>query len=117
MKKQEKRQEIRISWQKTFQFAKIAAGTDHKPNIDGILVDYSLAGIRFITNEPLDKNTPLLITLDLAGLGNNAADWRTLWETGSADQLNVIGSVMWCLVSDHKFGKYEVGTRFTKRAS
>lgn len=114
---QEQRQEIRISWQKAFQFAKIAAGADQQPSIKGILVDYSVAGIRFVTNEPLDKNTPLLITLDLAGLENNEADWRNLWDAGSADQLNVIGSVMWCLVSDHEFGKYEVGTRFTKKAS
>ena len=112
----EQRKDIRTRRQKLFQFASLGADADQQPSQSGFLVDYSIAGIRFVTNQPLAKNTPLLITLDLDGLDSHDQDWRELWEAGAADQLNIIGSVMWCLGSDHELGRYEVGTRFTGRA-
>lgn len=116
MKRDERRNGERVRSQNTFQFKKIHAGGSGPQSIDGLLVDYSAAGIRFVTNEQLEKNTSLFIQLNLDGLDCDIVDWRQLWETGSAESLNVIGSVMWCLASDHESGRFEVGTRFIRKA-
>jgi hypothetical protein len=62
------------------------------------------------------KNTSLFIQLDLDVLDNDAVDWRSIWETGEAASLNIIGSVMWCLANKNEPNVFEVGMRFTKKA-
>lgn len=118
MAKNERRNGERLRSRNTFQFRKIHTGGDDNDlqNMDGLLVDYSTAGIRFVTCEQLAKNTSLLIQLNLDGLDCDEVDWRQLWETGNAESLNVVGSVMWCLASDHEPGRFEVGTRFIRKA-
>jgi len=113
----ERRQEIRINNHNTFQFKTTQNGQAAQTTSQGLLVDYSAAGIRFITDEPVGKNISLLIQLDLNDFNNDDINWRDLWDTGEEPYLNVIGSVMWCLASDNESGKYEVGTRFTQKAT
>ncbi|MFT5700145.1 MAG: hypothetical protein ACI8ZB_003016 [Desulforhopalus sp.] len=108
----ERRKEIRINKHNTFQFT--TAQGDQVAS-QGLLVDYSAAGIRFLTDEPVDKNISLLIQLNLNEFDNDDINWRDLWETGEEPYLNVIGSVMWCLATNQESGKFEVGTRFTQK--
>lgn len=120
MEQRERRKEIRINKQNSFQF-KIAENVGRIDlttplTLQGKLIDYSAAGIRFITDAQLDKNSSLVIRLDLDSFNNDQIDWRELWETGNDTYLNVIGSVMWCLTCDQESDKYEVGTRFTQKA-
>jgi len=116
MEDNERRKRVRVSSRYNFRFRKIEDDSNAPPNIDGLMVDYSAAGIRFVTDEQLEKNTTLLIQLELNKMNCDVVDWRQLWETGSADCLYVIGSVMWCLASDHESGDFEIGTRFTRKA-
>lgn len=112
MGKNERRECTRTNRQCAFQFEKIGADGSKQLPADGMLVDYSIAGIRFTTKEQLEKNTPLLIQFDLDVFENDAEDWRHLWEAGDATSLKVVGSVMWCLASKNEPGEFEVGTRF-----
>ena len=116
MKNKERRKEIRFNKQNTFQFKIVQADLNDPLIKEGLLIDYSAAGIRFMTDEKLDKNLSLLIQIDLGGLGNDDVDWRSFWETDNEEYLNVIGSVMWCLASSQAAGKFEVGTRFTQKS-
>ena len=115
MKNKERRKEIRINKKNTFQFKIVHAHLSDSVIMNGLLIDYSVAGIRFMTDEQLDKNISLFIQLNLDDLSNDDMDWRDLWETGNEAYLNVIGSVMWCLASDHELGKFEIGTKFTQK--
>ncbi len=119
MVNRERRKEIRINQHNTFQFT-IAHSSPVDltcpPTMSGQLVDYSAAGIRFITNARLDKNVSINIRLNLDSFDNEAIDWRDLWQTGDEPYLNVIGSVMWCLNNKEDSNKFEVGTRFTQKA-
>lgn len=115
MKKKERRKETRINRKNIFQFKIVDAHQSDSLIMNGMLIDYSVAGIRFMTDEQLDKNISLFIQLNLDDLSNDDMDWRDLWETGNETYLNVIGSVMWCLASDLELGKFEIGTRFTQK--
>jgi|GEM_PF-607450 len=116
MESYERRESVRISKKNTFQFKKYEDGTTSPPTVEGLMLDYSVAGLRFETDEPLEKNTSLFIQLDLDVLGNDAVDWKNIWETGDAASLNVIGSVMWCLANTNETNVFEVGMRFTQKA-
>ncbi len=116
MEHQERRKESRVKAQSDFWFKIVPADESDSPVVDGRLVDYSAAGIRFTTEQQLAKNATLLIQLDPDLLSTSELDWRQLWETGDATYLHVIGSVMWCLASKLESGKFEVGTRFLRKA-
>ncbi len=117
MEDEDRRKENRISKRNTFQF-KIHHTDRRDPLIkEGLLLDYSAAGIRFMTDMKLDKNLALFIQLNLEDFRDADMDWREMWEIGSEAYLNVIGSVMWCMASGLEEGKFEVGTRFTQKAS
>jgi PilZ domain len=116
MEGNERRESVRISKKNTFQFKKYENGSTSLSAVEGLMLDYSAAGLRFETGEPLEKNTSLFIQLDLDALGNDAVDWRNIWETGDAVSLNVIGSVMWCLANKNESNVFEVGMRFTQKA-
>ncbi|MBU1564630.1 MAG: PilZ domain-containing protein [Proteobacteria bacterium] len=112
----ERRKGARKNRQFAFQFKTMSDDGSNAHLVGGVLIDYSIAGIRFITGEQLEKNTALLIELDFDSFGNEKTDWRNLWEAGDDPYLKVIGSVMWCQENKHKAGEFEVGTRFVEKA-
>jgi hypothetical protein len=112
----ERRKGGRTRKQVAFQFKTMDANGNNNLPLAGTLLDYSIAGIRFMTGEQLRKNTALLIELDFEGFGKDTADWRQLWQAGESSRLKVIGSVMWCLESKQTSGLFEVGTRFVSKA-
>jgi hypothetical protein len=116
MAENERRNGDRKNRQFAFQFKKIGEEGGQAHSAGGVLIDYSVAGIRFLTGEQLGKNTALLIELDFESFGREMMNWRKLWDEGDASCLKVIGSVMWCLESKQKVGEYEVGTRFVEKA-
>lgn len=112
----ERRESVRINKKRAFQFTRLQEGDTHTHSVDGVMLDYSIAGLRFETDEPLEKNTSLFVHLDLNVLDNDAVNLKSTWETGDAVSLNVIGSVMWCLASENDSNLFEVGMRFTQKA-
>jgi len=116
MDSNERREEERVMAENEFHFTKVHLDKMSEHSLKGSMVDYSVAGLRFVTAEPLEKNTSLLIQLDLDALDGDGVDWKTLWETGDAASLNIIGSVMWCLESKLESKVFEVGMRFTQKA-
>lgn len=117
METNERRESVRISQKKAFQYKKFQEGNTGAHSVEGIMLDYSVAGLRFETDEPLEKNTSLFVQLDLNALDSDAVNWKNLWETGDALSLNVIGSVMWCLARKNESNIYEVGMRFVQKAA
>ena len=99
-----------------FQFVTIGEDGRRAGPAHGLLLDYSLAGIRFATDEQLRKNSELLIELEFAGLGKDMDEWRWRWEEQDAERLKVIASVMWCQENKGRVGEFEVGTRFLEKA-
>lgn len=102
--------------QVVFQFAQLGEDGRRIGPAHGLLLDYSLAGIRFVTDEQLRKNTELMIELEFAGLGQDTEEWRARWEERDAERLKVIASVMWCQEQKGRAGQFEVGTRFLEKA-
>jgi hypothetical protein len=116
MSKNERRKGHRKNKQFAFQFKTIGTDGNNLGPVDGVLIDYSVAGIRFVTSEQLGKNTALLIDLEFDNFGSACKEWRTLWQENEAKSLQVIGSVMWCQENKQKSGEFEVGTRFIEKA-
>jgi len=116
METNERRESVRINKKRAFQFTQIQEGDTSTHSVEGVMLDYSIAGLRFETDEPLEKNTSLFVQLDLNILDNDAVNLKSTWETGDAVSLNVIGSVMWCLASEKESNIFEVGMRFTQKA-
>lgn len=116
MENNERRESVRIKKKRAFQFTRIQEGDTSTHSVEGVMLDYSIAGLRFETDEPLEKNTSLFVHLDLNILDNDAVKLKSTWETGDAVSLNVIGSVMWCFASENEPNIFEVGMRFTQKA-
>lgn len=116
MSKNERRKGVRQNRRFAFRFKTMGADNDNTTLRGGMLLDYSMAGIRFLTGEQLPKNTSLLIELDFDNFGAQTSSWRNLWEEKEAESLKVIGSVMWCQENKEKAGEFEVGTRFVEKA-
>ena len=116
MEKNERRKGARKTGKFAFRFKKIGEEGRKGPAIDGTLIDYSIAGIRFVTREQLQKNTALVIELDFEKFGYETKNWRSLWDEYEAASLQVIGSVMWCQQNKQIPGEFEVGTRFVEKA-
>ncbi len=118
MAKEERRGKERTKGkgQVVFQFATIGEDGRRAGPAHGLLLDYSLAGMRFVTDEQLRKNSELLIELEFAGLGRDMDEWRSRWEEQEAERLKVIASVMWCQETKGRAGEFEVGTRFLEKA-
>ena len=110
----DRRQSFRFAAQGEFQFRK--QGQSEPEVCSGQLVDCSVAGIRFITDAYLEKNTPLIIQLDLDQFSEDAGNWRTFWKIADNKVLTVVGSVMWCQQYEGGLAVFEVGTRFTDKA-
>jgi hypothetical protein len=113
----ERRSSRRTKKQVVFQFAAIGEDGRRAGPAHGLLLDYSFAGIRFVTAEQLGKNTALHIELEFAGLGKDGEEWRSAWGAGEEERLAVIGSVMWCQEAADRTGQFEVGTRFIEKAA
>ncbi len=116
MAKSERREGKRRNRSFGFHFAAIGADGSSAGLVEGTLIDYSLAGIRFVTDTELRKNTHLFIELLFENFGSESKDWRALWEEREAGSLKLIGSVMWCQEKKNKSGEFEVGTRFVEKA-
>jgi hypothetical protein len=116
MEKNERRKGVRNAGEFAFRFKKIGEKGRKGPVTDGTLIDYSIAGIRFVTGERLEKNTALEIELDFEKFGYETKNWRSLWDEYEATSLQVIGSVMWCQQNKQIPGEFEVGTRFVEKA-
>ena len=116
METNERRESVRISKKRAFQFTRIQEGDTSTHSEEGVMLDYSIAGLRFETDEPLEKNASLFVQLDLNVLDSDTVNLKSIWDTGDAVSLNVIGSVMWCLASENEFKSFEVGMRFTQKA-
>jgi hypothetical protein len=76
---------------------------------EGLVLDYSMGGIRFSVKEPIKKNTRIYIKLDSDEWGK---ELTVIWKDPNQSLLEVIGSVMWCLESKITPGEFEIGTRF-----
>lgn len=113
MENGERRQRLRLVAQGDFRFRK--QGETDPEVCNGQLVDGSVAGIRFITDAYLEKNTPLVIELDLDQLVEDVGDWRSFWKIEDNRVLTVVGSVMWCQECEDNSEGFEVGTRFTDK--
>ncbi len=76
------------------------------------MLDFSAAGIRFVSDKPLEKNSRLRIRLDPKQIDEGSSEWFRLWDVQKDDQLNMQGKVMWCMASGSDEGGYEIGTCF-----
>lgn len=78
-------------------------------DIEAVVIDSSKAGVRFRVKNSLPKNAKIYIKLDSEEWGEELTYFCK--DTGLG-LVEMIGSVMWCLESQHAPGEFEVGTRF-----
>jgi len=79
------------------------------------LCDFSGGGVRFLTNEMLDKNLQLVLDLEFAGWRNSSDEWVWTGRDSDVGRLKALGVVMWCSANGERSGQYEVGVRFIGR--
>jgi hypothetical protein len=55
MQNNERRESVRMSKKNTFPFKKLENGIKSLLTVEGLMIDYSVAGLRFETDEPIEK--------------------------------------------------------------
>lgn len=111
----ERRQHSRLDRASTIRYQplqNLAAQDKMRP---AVLCDFGGGGIRFLTDERLQKNEQLVIELHFSGWREKDDDWTRTGNDNDVGNLNAIGAVMWCSESNESSGKFEIGLRFTGR--
>ncbi|THB79056.1 MAG: PilZ domain-containing protein [Desulfobulbaceae bacterium] len=109
---QDRRKATRTPCNRTFQFERLEQDSGAYDSRHGVMLDFSAAGIRFVSDKPLEKNSRLRIRLDPKQIDEGSSEWFRLWDVQKDDQLNMQGKVMWCMASGSDEGGYEIGTCF-----
>lgn len=109
MGEDDRRQFKRQSKQSIVHFQVIEKKDKPGQHQEGVMLDYSLGGMRFSAKEPIGKNTRIYIKLESEEWGK---ELTVVWKNQNRSLLEVIGSVMWCLESSETPGEFEIGTRF-----
>jgi hypothetical protein len=105
----DRRQFKRQNKQSIVHFQVIEPKDKHGSDQKGVILDYSLGGLRFSAKEPIRKKTKIYIKLDSEEWGK---ELTVVWKDPNRSLLEVIGSVIWCLESRETPGEFEIGTRF-----
>jgi hypothetical protein len=109
MGEDDRRQFKRQSRQSIVHFQVIEKEETSNKDKEGVMLDYSLGGMRFSAKEPIRKNTRIYIKLESEEWGK---ELTVVWKDPNRSLMEVIGSVMWCLESSETPGEFEIGTRF-----
>jgi hypothetical protein len=80
----------------------------------GLILDLSGGGLRFLSSRRWVKDDQLLMKLDFAGWRIDGGACVRLGNTGHCSSMLVIGSVMWSAETAQE-DQFEVGVRFTAR--
>jgi len=109
MGEDDRRQYKRQNKQSIVHFQVIESKEKPGRPMEGVMLDYSLGGMRFSAREPMGKNTRIYIKLESEEWGK---ELTVVWKKPNRSLLELIGSVMWCLESSESPGEFEIGTRF-----
>jgi len=111
----ERRRHERVHKEIDLRFGPWEEVTDVAMDRQGSLLDIGAGGLRFLTREPVEIATQLLLVLEFPGWRDDPGDWVQSPDRPAIGVLKVIGMVVRCLPSSLEPGKYEVAVCFCGR--
>lgn len=109
----ERRKHPRLDKIITMRYQKLESLSEKTPYEEGVLLDISSGGLRFLSNGPLAINSQLVIVLQFPGWLNDNGRWELAGNTGETGALQALGQVLRVQASPAEPGKYEIGVRFS----
>jgi hypothetical protein len=86
--------------------------SDKSPYLEGDLVDISSGGLRFLTEQPLEVNSQLVIVLEFPGW-LDADNHLVPSEKGEVGVLQAMGEVLRVQASQTDIGRFEIGVQIS----
>lgn len=111
----ERRRHERVGKEIDLRFGIWRDVTDIALERQGSLLDISAGGLRFLTREPVEIASQLLMVLAFPGWRDDLLDWAQAENPAAIGVLKVIGMVVRCLDSSLAPGNYEVAVCFCGR--
>ena len=110
----ERRRYNRIDKEFTFSYTVLDDLARATLEQQGLILDISGGGVRFLSSRRWMKNDQLLMKLDFAGWRIEGGACMRIGNNGHCSSMLVIGSVMWSAETAQE-EQFEVGVRFTAR--
>ncbi len=79
---------------------------------EGVILDISGGGLRFLSADPVDEDCPLALVVEFSGWTNEQGQWVVTGDGNDTATLEMIGVVTHQQASRSVPGRYEVGVRF-----
>lgn len=89
--------------------------TDVAIDRQGSLIDIGAGGLRFLTAEPVEISSQILLVLEFPGWRDDLRDWVQAPDQSAIGVLKVIGMVVRCLPSTLAPNNHEVAVCFCGR--
>jgi hypothetical protein len=110
-----RRKHERVARDNTIRYSHLLDLTKELTEKTAPLLDIGGGGLRFQTEELLEKNTQLVIIVEFPGWETDENNWLSSNNSTDIGVLKVIGIVMWSVPSENDPEQYEVGVRFSGR--
>ncbi len=111
----ERRRHERVDKKIDLRFGRWEDVTDVAIDRHGSLLDIGPGGLRFLTPEPVEIATQILLVLEFPGWRDDLQDWVQASTQSAIGVLKVIGMVVRCSSSTLEPGNYEVAVCFCGR--
>jgi c-di-GMP-binding flagellar brake protein YcgR len=111
----ERRKHPRLDKIIKMRYQRMESLSEKTPYLEGVLLDISSGGLRFLANNPLEINTQLVIVLQFPGWLNADEHWLPAGDNGETGVLQALGQVLRVQASQNEPGKYEIGVQFSSQ--
>ena len=82
---------------------------------EGVILDISGGGLRFLSLEPVEENSQLVMEVEFSGWTTANGEWVATRDSSDTARLEVLALVTHRQVSQEVPGRYEIGVRFCGR--
>jgi hypothetical protein len=110
---QERRKHPRLDKIIKMRYQKLESISKKMPYLEGVLLDVSSAGLRFLAEQPLDIDSQLVIVLEFPGWLTDDNLWTPADHNDEMGVQQALGQVLRVQASEMEPGKFEVAVQLS----
>jgi len=113
---EDRRQHDRLERSFTIQYRRLEElSTQDTEDIEAEIIDIGGGGLCFLSDEPIEISTQLVLVLEFSGWLADMDEWVITRKSDDVGVLKVVGMVVRVAMNKTQPDKFEIGVRFTGR--
>ena len=113
---EDRRQHDRLERSFTIQYRRLEdLSTQDTEDIEAEIIDIGGGGLCFLSDEPIEISTQLILVLEFSGWLADMDEWVITRKSDDVGVLKVVGMVVRVAMNRTQPDKFEIGVRFTGR--